>query len=164
MSIIVSIIVIVELLLIGTVTILLNRTARNNKMSFQETLYLTDLPIVTFYNNGRKFNFVLDTGANQSIINQNDLDSCAYEKLEETTKLMGLDGNSQQVQTLVSMNISHKNKEYVEKFQVSDLTPLLTAMKQAHGVSVHGIIGNTFFSRYEFVLDFDDMIAYTKSK
>ena len=38
-------------------------------MSFKESMDLVELPIITFYNNGKKLNFLLDTGANNSIIN-----------------------------------------------------------------------------------------------
>nr|HPQ79972.1 hypothetical protein [Candidatus Dojkabacteria bacterium] len=36
------------------------------KLSFRESVDLTGNPIIVFYNNGRKLNFLLDTGANTS--------------------------------------------------------------------------------------------------
>ena len=49
-----------------------------NKISFKETLDLTDLPIVTFEQNGNKINFLLDTGANRSVINKAILSNYTY--------------------------------------------------------------------------------------
>ena len=51
----------------------------NSRISFKEALDLTSLPIVTFENNGRKINFLLDTGASKSIINVRELSTCKYE-------------------------------------------------------------------------------------
>ena len=161
MSILVIIVVIVEVLLVGTVILLERSTAKKNKISFQETLELTDLPIVTFYNNGRKLNFILDTGANESVINERELSSCIYEKIDEKRKLMGIDGNNKDIQTMVKMTLVKGIQEFTDKFQVSNLSPVLDTMKNTHGVSIHGIIGNTFFTKYGYILDFDELAAYT---
>ena len=40
------------------------------KISFRESMDLVQLPIVTFMNNGKKLNFLLDTGASYSSINE----------------------------------------------------------------------------------------------
>lgn len=158
---IIIVIGIVEAILIGTVFILLKRTARNNKISFQETLDLTELPIVTFYNNGRKLNFILDTGANESVINERELNTCVYEPLQETRQLMGIDGKNREVKNMITLKLVKGIKEFTDKFQVSNLSPVLDAMKDTHGVSIHGIIGNTFFVKYGYILDFDELAAYT---
>ena len=157
----VIIIIIIEVLLIGSVLVLLKRTARNNKISFQETLALTDLPIVTFYNNGRKLNFILDTGASESVINECELSSCLYEKVDEKRKLMGIDGNNRTVDNMVSLKLVRGIQEFSEKFQVSNLSQVTTAIRNTCGVEVHGIIGNTFFTKYKYILDFDELVAYT---
>ena len=46
-------------------------------MSFREALDLVGLPIVTFYQGDKKLNFLLDTGANLSVINKAALESVA---------------------------------------------------------------------------------------
>lgn len=161
MRIVVLIIVIVELLLIGIVSLLLKRTARKNKMSFQETLDLTELPIITFYNNGKKLNFLLDTGANHSVIDEEWLKECTYEKTNMQCEFMGIDGNNKQAQDIVRMSIKKGKMTYSELFQVANL-PAFKALKDEYGVQVHGVLGNTFFTVYSYVLDFDDMVAYTK--
>lgn len=161
MTAIIIVIVAVEVLLIGTVFVLLNRTRKKEKISFQETLYLTDLPIVTFYNNGQKLNFILDTGANQSILNERELGFCTYTKLDEKRKLTGIDGIERKVESLISMKLTRGIKEFTETFQVSNLSAAVDAMKEVHGVTVHGIIGNTFFTKYKYILDFDELAAYT---
>ena len=53
-------------------------------MSFKEAMDLVELPVVTFYNGDKKFNFLLDTGATISVINSNILDNFTHEKVEYT--------------------------------------------------------------------------------
>jgi hypothetical protein len=36
-------------------------------------------------------------------------------------------------------------------------------MKQDTGVTLHGIIGSKFFNKFKYVLDFDELIAYSKA-
>ena len=50
-------------------------------MSFKEAMDLVDLPVITFYNNGNKFNFLLDTGATMTVIDSNVLNSLSHEKI-----------------------------------------------------------------------------------
>lgn len=151
----------IEVVLIGSVVVLLKRTVRKNKISFQETLALTDLPIVTFYNNGRKLNFILDTGANESVLNERELSSCSYTLVNEKRNLMGIDGNNRSIDNLVSLKLTRGVQQFLEKFQVSNLSPVLDNIRKTCGVEVHGLIGNTFFTKYKYILDFDELAAYT---
>ena len=62
----------VILLIVGTFAIVVNGIEDHNRkesMSFREAIDLVGLPIVTFYQGDRKYNFLLDTGANLSVIN-----------------------------------------------------------------------------------------------
>ena len=45
------------------------KKSNRKKISFKEAIDLTELPVVTFISKGRKLNFLLDTGANNSILN-----------------------------------------------------------------------------------------------
>lgn len=161
MKIVTIIIVAVELLLIGIVTLLMKRTARKNVMSFQETLDLTDLPIVTFYNNGYKLNFILDSGATESIINKEDINKYTYETLNEKRKMLGIEGNDQIIENLIHMTIRRRDKEFEEDFQVTDMSRVFEAIRECKGVPIHGILGTSFFTKYKYILDFDELAAYT---
>ena len=39
---------------------------------------------------------------------------------------------------------------------------IVSAIKNATGVTIHGVIGNKFMQKYKYILDFDKMIAYSK--
>lgn len=162
MIVVIVIIVVVELLLIGTVFVLLRRTKKKNKISFQGSMDLIDLPIVTLYNGSRKLNFLLDSGANASSINEEDLATCLYKLSDKKTSVMGIEGDKKNIDNTVIIELTRKGTKFSEIFQVSDLSRIFKAMREYRGIEVNGILGTTFFSKYGYVLDFDDMVAYTK--
>lgn len=130
-------------------------------MSFKEAMDLVELPVVTFYNGDKKFNFLLDTGATISVINSNILDNFTHEKVESTGILWGMEGNKINV-SYIKASLIYKDKTYEENFQVVDMTASFNAVKAESGVTLSGILGNSFFKKYQYVLDFNSLIAYSK--
>ena len=131
------------------------------EMSFKESMNLTELPIVTFYNGSTKLNFLLDTGANLCVINSRSIDSLNYKKLDEKGSVFGMEGNSVDID-YISMDFTYNSKSYSSSFQVVDMQEAFDRIKQESGVTVHGILGSKFFEEYKYVLDFKELIAYTK--
>ena len=129
------------------------------KMSFRESMDLAELPVVTFYNGGRKLNFLLDTGANLCIINSNILNSLDYKNSEVKGAIYGMEGNTIYVD-YISMEFTYKNKSYKSTFQVVDMQEAFDKVKQESGVTIHGILGSKFFEEYKYILDFKELIAY----
>lgn len=155
-------VLILEVLILGvSVLIERRRNKQYNKISFKETLALTDLPIVTFNNNNNKLHFVLDTGSNRSIINTRELENCKYTKLNGTNKIHGMDGISREVVN-VKMSLMYNNNEFEDTFQVTDMSGAFDSWTQETGVTIHGILGNTFFTKYRYLIDFDELAFYTK--
>lgn len=134
---------------------------RKDAMSFREAMDLTNLPIVTFYQGDKKFNFLLDTGATLSVINQAALESITHTATNKIGELYGVDGVKREV-SYASINLAYKNKDYTEEFQVLDMQEAIDQVKAESGVNMVGIIGSEFFRKYKYVLDFDELIAYSK--
>ena len=155
------------LILVGLYVYLFrNAINPNNKvisMSFKESLDLTDLPIVTFYNNGCRYNFILDTGANLSVINSAISDSLKHEKVNAVGSVFGMEGNPTSV-NYIKAPLEYKGTTYEELFQVIDMSTPFGRIKEESGVLLHGILGNAFFTKYKYVLDFENLIAYSKHK
>ena len=79
----------------GVVNLIMNRRKIDPKVgriSFRESMDLVELPIVTFMNNGKKLNFLLDTGASYSSINEAALEGLSYVETGETGFGMGIEG------------------------------------------------------------------------
>lgn len=131
-----------------------------NKMSFRETMDLCDLPIVTFINNGNKFNFLLDTGASKSVINTEVLQSMSYKETNNSGKIYGLDGKRYET-SYVNILLNYRGREYEEEFQVLDMSAPFGNLKNDFGINVHGILSSSFFEKYRYILDYNELVAYS---
>lgn len=135
--------------------------ANKNQVSFKEALDLTGVPVVTFRQGKNKFNLLLDTGASKSIIIPQMLDILKYKESKEKGTVFGMEGNIVNT-TYVDINLILRKVEYSESFQVVDMSNAFNALKQDTGVTIHGILGNSFFEKYGYVIDYKDYIAYSK--
>ncbi len=131
-------------------------------MSFMESMNLVDLPIVTFFQGNNRFNFLLDTGSSGSIIDKHVLSKMNYKIIKENTStLMGMDGIKHDVNTC-EITVFYKDREYTSDYLIQDMSSPFESIKQASGVTVHGIIGSKFFNKFKYILDFNELIAYSK--
>lgn len=131
-----------------------------DKMSFRETMDLCQLPLITFVNNKVKLNFLLDTGASLSIIDSNVLANLNYTKLDKVGDIYGMEGNRQDT-SFILMSLNYKGKIYEDEFQVMDMSSPFGNLKADFGVNVHGVLSSTFFQKYQYVLDFKELVAYS---
>lgn len=156
-----EIIVILSIVVIAAITI--NGVQDYNRkkvgMSFRESMNLTELPVVTFYNGTNKLNFLLDTGSNMCVINSRNIESLSCTKLDERGSIHGMEGNAIDVE-YISMDFTYNRKLYTSTFQVVDMQEAFDRVKQESGVTIHGILGSKFFEEYKYVLDFKELIAY----
>ena len=132
----------------------------STKISFKESMDLTELPVVTFYNKDKKLNFLLDTGSNLSVINESVLNTIDHEKINESRRTIGIGGIIQSMSC--KMCIHYKDKEFEDVFTIANLDEQFDLIKQEDGVTIHGILGSKFFERYKYVLDFKELVAYIK--
>lgn len=132
-----------------------------DSMSFKEAMDLAELPIVTFMQGKQKINFLLDTGSNQCIIDSNFLKKIKHTMLNMETSLYGLEGNVQKPK-ICMITMSYKDRNYEYPYLVQDMSAAFGAIKKETGVTVNGMLGSKFFSEFKYVLDFDELIAYSK--
>lgn len=138
---------------------------KNNKvesMSFQETFDLVGLPIITFKQNDKKFNFILDTGSVYSVINKTMLRRFTHSKSQKgTATCCGVEGNTVEA-PFIEATVVYRDIEFTDDFQVMDMSKAFEQLKSSYGVNIHGILGAGFMNKYKYVIDFDKLIAYTK--
>ena len=134
----------------------------NSRMSFKEALDLIELPIVTFYQGDKKLNFMLDSGSNFSIIDSNAVNNLKLEhtKLNKVNSIIGINGETRNA-GFINLKFSYKHINFDYDFQYLDLSNVVESLKQ-NGITIHGILGNQFFIKYKYILDFNDLIAYSK--
>lgn len=139
------------------------KRSNRKKISFKEALNLTELPVVTFIGKGRKLNFLIDTGANNSILNESVANKMKL-KCEEfegvETNTAGGNINLNRVTNLV-IKFDDK-REYDECFLVSNMDDAFNSIKAETGVMIHGILGSNFFTKYKYIIDYDSLALYVK--
>ena len=133
-----------------------------NKISFKEALDLAELPVITLKQGDKKVNLLLDTGSTKSIILPSILENIEYEETGEVGTIFGMEGNAIDTK-YVKLDLMYNYITYNENFQVVDMSEAFGSIKKSTGVTIHGILGNSFFERYGYVIDFQEFVAYGKS-
>lgn len=160
-------IVFILIAVLAVVSIFLNelKSEKRNSISFMESLNLTGLPIVSFQNNGKFFNFLLDTGSNVEIINKSIVSELklSESKLSDNDEntIFGLDGIERNAKT-VTIPLSYKDTNLTVKCFCLDMNQTFGKIKNETGVQIHGILGSKFFKDNKYILNFDELIAYSK--
>lgn len=131
-------------------------------VSFKQGFDLTGLPIITLIVNGTKMNFVLDTGSTSTVIDSNVIKSnnITYDIVKKTN-IIGIEGNSTSI-NIGTFFATYNNKEYKFQACVKDMGSAFTFLKNTKGVEVSGLLGSDFFETYKYIIDFNEMIAYSK--
>lgn len=145
-------------------TINIIRVRNKTKMSFMEAFNLTELVIVTFTNNGNKLNFLLDTGSDSSYISRSAYNKgITGEKINsKNINIIGCTGASNSGETILAP-LAYKNTVYDIEINVLDsLDDSFAAVKSDCGVQLHGILGNDFLHKHNFVVDFEELTVYNK--
>lgn len=129
---------------------------KKKNISFKEAIDLTGFPIVTFESNNKKYNFLLDTGSNCSVLHHDYVKDMSGKYTGEVTNLCGLDGIDREVK-FYKATLIYLDKELTEEFQITDLSVPFDSIKKEFGVTLHGILGNSFFTAYRSIIDFNKL-------
>jgi hypothetical protein len=132
-------------------------------ISFRQGFIPPKLPIVTFKQGDKDITFLIDSGSNRNVINKEALAFIEHEVIESKDKitLSGLNASPTEV-SLCSIKFSNDGKEYKQTFLVTDLSAPMKGIKEDHGLTVYGMLGSPFLEEYKVILDYDQMIAYSK--
>ena len=136
-----------------------NNKKEQTKISFKEGLDLTELPIVTFNQGSNKLHFLLDTGSNISYINTKVLDTIECEDLNVASNTFGVEGTGIRTHHYL-IEIGYKDQRFKEEFGAVDLSDAFSAIEAESGIRLHGILGNRFFEKYKYIIDFRELAAY----
>lgn len=137
----------------------------NKKTSIKEALKAVSLPVISFYNNGKILNFVVDSGSSNSLIDKNSLNECEYEKLDDTLQVYGMDGIKTHCEKCIMVLTNEDNKEFKETFTIQDMSAAFGYLKSEGNAAIHGLLGASFFTKYRYIIDFKNLQVYqTRTK
>lgn len=141
------------------------RTHRiKTKVSFKNSIDKSALVIIPLKNNGKKLNFVVDSGSTCNVLNLKALDGLDIEHLNfDVSKIESISVSGRMdTQKVISMKLENEQEVFFETFFVMDITDSLEWSKEEYGEEVHGILGVDFLTHYGKVLDFDNCIIYSR--
>ena len=125
-------------------------------------IYKTGLPLIVVKLFGKDICWMLDTGSNRNII-----DHRIYEHFKDRLKQSE---TSSEVYTLngaargitIDVPFCFEDHDYLEPFLCTEMTDTFDKINEESGIQIHGILGNHFFLKYGWVLDFDKVIVYNQ--
>ena len=135
------------------------------KISFKESLDLVELPIITFMNNDKKLNLLIDSGSDISYLCSKVISELNLTSEEEKVELNIITGikSVDSICNKVKLNLSFKDNNFVEKFIIlPELDQQFDNIKKENGVKIDGVLGNSFLSKYKYIIDYKDLSVYMK--
>lgn len=133
-------------------------------VSFKQGFVSPKLPIASFYQGKKKLNFLLDTGSDKNVVNNDALKEIKHQIKEQTkedvTHLSGV-GGTRKV-SICTITFGTVEESYTEDFLITDLTEGFGVIEEAHCITLHGILGSSFLKRHNVVIDFNTLSAYSK--
>jgi len=142
-----------------------NIFAKNNaaKISFESTLRLVGIPIVTLQNNGKEYNFILDSGATTSLVNSAIIDELINKKPVDGEDLIsGLNPAINYKATRYKIEFNIANEKFNHQFSILNLNDSFGDLFQETGIMVHGLLGSDFFRDKKYILDYNEHLLYHK--
>lgn len=119
-------------------------------------------PILKMALNGKMQNWIIDTGANMSLIDEsfynNNTDDFEY-LTEVDMTLNGVSGSKDYKAHYVLGELGTDFK-LKHQFLTSDLTGVINNMKSRLGVDIVGIIGADYLDKYGFTVDYFNKAVY----
>ena len=123
-------------------------------------IYKTGLPLILAKLFGNDICLMLDTGSNRNIINHRIYDHFRdrLKQSEISSEVYTLNGAS--AGTTIDVPFCFEDQDYHEPFLCTETSETFDKINEESGIQIHGILGNHFFLKYGWVLDFDRIEVY----
>lgn len=135
------------------------RVKKGQVFNFKQAIELSGLPIITLYQEGKAYNFLIDSGSNVSHIHSDS--DIKIDCFEEGTDSVGGLTDSKECQ-ICTVTLYHDKHQFTSVFRHSDMSYVVQGIKEAYGVNIIGLIGTDFMDKYNYCIDFKDYIVYTR--
>lgn len=134
-----------------------------SRVSFQSSIDIIELPIITAHTRYGKLNFLLDTGSSDCIISSRVIKDRNIIDVDSNTNLNCVSAaGTLNVEGIITLNIKIKEEIFKTSFVILNMDAALDHIKVSEGATIHGILGANFFEQHKYVLDFKDNSFYIK--
>jgi len=120
----------------------------------------TGLPLIVVKIFGCDVCLMLDTGSNRNIIDHRIYDHFK-DKLKQSkssSEVYTLNGTAKGI--TIDVPFCFEEHDYFEPFLCTEMTETFDKIHDESGIQIHGILGNHFFLKHGWVLDFEKVTVY----
>lgn len=124
---------------------------------------VSGMPIIKVKIDKKEYKLMLDSGANINLLNAsvyNALDSSNIEK--KASRGITSAAGELDLGFVANIEFKHKQKKFVESFEILDMEGPFSAIEAKDGVRIDGILGSTFFQKHRWTIDFENLVVWTK--
>ena len=115
----------------------------------------TGLPLIVAKLFDNDICLMLDTGSNRNIIDHRIYDHFKerLKQPETSSEVYTLNGVSPGIS--IDIPFSFEKNDYLEPFICSEMMDTVDKINEESGIQIHGLLGNQFFLKHGWVLDFE---------
>lgn len=160
--------IILSILVVMLLGLALGCNEKHNRLEsalYFENRYSSDLftPVVKLNLNGKVQHWIVDTGANMSLVddsfyNTHSEDFTYLNDVDMT--LNGVSGSKNYKAYYLLGELSVDSVKFNQHFLTSDLTGVKQSIKESMGVEIAGILGADYLNRYMFTVDYTNKAVY----
>ena len=132
-----------------------------NVKSSIETLRI---PIINAEIEGKKYNFIVDSGSDRSLIFKSILDSVKDKTYLEKGIRVTTINDKTDVNPVCRVSLSIKNNVLSDDFIELKDSVSFTAIENTYGIKIDGILGGTFLIKNKWIIDYDNLVVWIKNK
>ena len=120
----------------------------------------TGLPLIVAKLFGFDICLMLDTGTNRNIIDHRIYDHFKdrLKHSETSSEVFTLNGAARGIE--IDVPFCFENFDYHEPFLCTEMTDAFDKIHEESGIQIHGILGNHFFLKHGWILDFEKIEVY----
>lgn len=136
---------------------------KNNRTSasFDDAINKTNVPVIAIEAEGKFYNFLIDTGSDNSFIDSSiESEVSTKELIGYQGGITGATGSQSQRTPVYKITFTCGDKELVDNFTVNNFSTIFNYIKERSGIQVHGILGSKFLTKYGALLDFETRMFY----
>jgi len=127
-------------------------------------IYKTGLPLIVVKLFGNDICLMLDTGSNRNIIDHRIYDHFKdrLNQSETSSEVYTLNGAARGIK--IDVPFCFEEHDYHEPFLCTENTDTFDKINEESGIQIHGILGNHFFLKHGWILDFETVTVYNQLK
>lgn len=130
------------------------------KFSVQEFLEKAEVPAVPIYIQGKEYIMLIDTGSDESYMDNDILIDVPKILVGYQEKVIGGTAVKEEKSNIYLVEFACGSNEYKEEFIENDFSRLFNFIGQNTGVKLSGILGTKFLIKHKCILDFENLIFY----